>query len=263
MSTSDVALCNRALASIGGGPGRSTIGALTESNAAARNCNLIFASTRDELMQMAFWNFAGKTDYLSLYKSAPGTPSNPTGATTWTTDYPSPPWLYEYGYPSDCLQVRFLVPQVQTGYTGTPFMSNSLGMYPYVMGPAARFEVASDTNSQGARINVVLTNQYQAIARYTMRITDPNLFGNNFEQALVSALAAKLTQTLTGDKGLANQKFTEANYWVTQARASDGNEGLTVLNSEAEWITARDGQLGVYGDGGYWMSPYSSLYAVY
>lgn len=261
MSTSETAICNRALASIGG---RTTIASLTEASNAARQCNIIYSATRDEVLQMAFWNFAGKTDYLSLLKSAPGTPTNPTGATTWTTAYPSPPWLYEYGYPSDCLQVRFLVPQVQTGLTGTPFMSNQMGMYPYVMGPAARFEIASDENDTGAQINCILTNQYQAIARYTRRTTDPNLFGAQFVQALVMALAAKLALALTGDKGLANMMFGAANSAVTQARASDGNEGLTTVDSTPDWITARDGALGITGGpGGYWISPYSSLYSIY
>ncbi len=254
MSTSETAICNRALASIGT---RSTIASLTERSNEAEQCNLIYAATRDEVLQMAFWNFAAKTDYLALYKSAPGTPSNPTGSVAWSTAYPS-------AYPSDCIQVRYMVPQIQTGLIGTPFMTNQVGMYPYVQGPAARFEVASDTNSQGARINVVLTNQYPAIARYTMRITDPNLFGAQFAQALVAALAAKLVQALTGDKGLANQKFTEANYWIVQARASDGNEGLTSVDSVPDWIRVRDGDVGQFGGpGGYWISPYSSLYSVY
>ncbi len=261
MSTSDTAICNRALASIGT---RSSIASLTEQSNEAEQCNLIYTATRDEVLQMAFWNFAAKTDYLALLKSAPGTPSNPTGSIAWSTAFPSPPWLYEYGYPSDCIQVRFLVPQIQTGLIGTPFMTNQVGMYPYVAGPAARFEVASDTNSQGSRINCILTNQYQAIARYTMRIEDPNLFGAQFTQALVAALAAKLSQALTGDKGLANQKFAEANGWIVQARASDGNEGLTQINTVPDWISVRDGDFSTYGGpGGYWISPYSSLYSVY
>jgi len=261
MSTSETAICNRALASIGS---RSSIASLAEQSNEAEQCNLIYEATRDEVIQMADWNFARKVAYLSLLKSAPGTPSNPTGSIAWSTDFPPPPWLYEYGYPSDCIQVQWLVPQIQTGLIGTPFMSNQIGMYPYVSGPAARFEVASDTNSQGSRINVVLTNQYQAIARYTMRITDPNLFGAQFVQALTAVLAAKLAQALTGDKGLANQKFQEANYWISEARASDGNEGLTVLNTVPDWITCRDGEVSQFGGpGGYWISPYSSLYSVY
>lgn len=260
MATSETAICNRALSSIGT---RSTIASLTENSNEAEQCNLIYAATRDELLQMAFWNFAGKTDYLSLLKSAPGTPSNPTGTTTWSTAYPSPPWLYEYGYPSDCLQVRYLVPQVQTGYAGVPFMSNQVTMYPYVQGPAARFEIASDTNSQGSRINCVLTNQYQAISRYTMRITDPQLFGPGFVQALVAALAAKLAQPLVGDAKLANQKFQESNYWTVQARESDGNEGLTVIEQQASWILARDSLDQSVNGYGYWISPYSSLYSVF
>lgn len=255
MAVSEVSICNRALAKVGT---RSTIASLTEASNEAKACNLIFEPTRDEVENMAFWNFTTKTVTMGLLKSAPGTPTNPTGSTQWTSAYPAPPWLYEYAYPSDCIQFRKIVPQVSTGVIGVPIFSNAVTMYPYVQGPAVRWEAATDTDDSGSQINVILTNQYQAIGVYTMRIINPALFSNNFVEALVCALAAKLTIALTGDKGLANINFQLANQYIIQARASDGNEGLTVIDYQADWINFREG-VGLTMPG-LWVAPYSALY---
>src|SRR3954468_25037564 len=136
---SEVTICNRALQSIGT---RTTIASLSELSVEARNCALIYDDTRDEVLQMAYWNFAQKTVYLALLKSAPGTPSNSAStATQWTTDYPSPPWLYEYAYPEDCIQLSRIVQQIQNYYVGTPYTSGGTNTYPYVVGPGSPFKV--------------------------------------------------------------------------------------------------------------------------
>lgn len=253
--TTSTGICNKALLSIGA---RSTIASLTEESNEAEKCRLLYNDTRDEVLQKAFWNFAKKTAVLGELKSAPGTPSNPTGATEWSDDFPAPPWLYEYGYPSDCLQMRYIIPQVQTGVVGVPLTSNGGGAYPYVLGPAARFEIASDIVDSVQR-TVVLTNQYQAIGCYTLRVTNENLFSSSFVDAFAAVLGARLAMALTGDKELAKLQFSLANQYVIEARASDGNEGLTIIDPTAEWILARD-SAGIQGADGYWVAPYSSLY---
>lgn len=260
MATSDIIICNQALSRIGT---RTTIAALTEDSKEAKQCNLVYTQTRDEVISMAHWNFAKKTQSLSLLKSAPGTPTNPTGATAWTDAYPAPPWLYEYAYPSDCLMARYIVPQIDTGVIGTPLTSNLATYYPYVMAPwaAVRFEIATDTDDQGSQINVINTNMYQAIGCYTMRITNPNLFSGNFIQALICALAAKLAQPLTGDRALRNEMFELANRLIIQARAQDGNEGLTIIDYDASWIADRQ-SVNPWTGPGYFIAPYAPLYPV-
>src|SRR6266403_2990760 len=190
LMTSEVSIWNRALQAIGT---RTSIASLTEGSVEARNCNLIYADTRDEILQMAYWNFAQKTDYLALLKSAPGTPTNATSpASQWSNAFPAPPWLYEYAYPVDCIQMARVVQQLQSYYVGTPFTTSGSNTYPYVVGPGSPFKIATDLDANGEQQNVVLTNQYQAIGQYTMRITNPALFGAQYVEALVQALAAKL-----------------------------------------------------------------------
>lgn len=252
---SEVTICNRALQAMGT---RTTIASLTESSVEARNCSLIYADTRDEVLAMAHWNFAKKTGYLSLLKQAPGTPGGVASASQWSTAYPAPPWLYEYAVPSDAIGMRSVVQQPVNAYVGVPFTSNGQAAYPYFIGAGARFEVASD-EIQGAQQNVVLTNQYQAIGIYTVRVTNTGLFSPLFVEALVQALSAKLALALTGNVALAGTKFAQANAMIIAARAEDANEGLTVIDNVPDWLAIRD-DYGYNGaDVGY-VAPYGPLF---
>jgi len=259
--TSVIDIYNRALASIGT---RTTVASLTEKSTEAKQCNIIYEATRDELLSMAFWNFARKTDTAALIKSAPGTPTNTVPAnSTWSNIYPAPPWLFEYAYPSDCVHVRMVRPQPIQGYTGpVPIFSTDVFAPPSqgAQDVAIPFMCTVDEDSSGNDINVILTNQYKALVVYTKRVTNPDIFSPAFTQALVVAMAAKLAQQLTGDKALAQQKFGEANGWVVQARATDGNEGLTVIDNMPDWITIREDYTGsTYL--GYFIAPFGPMFS--
>jgi hypothetical protein len=256
--TSEVEICNRALSKIGT---RSTIASLTEDSQEAHQCNILYTPTRDETLGMAFWNFGRKTTNLGLVKSAPGTPTNPSPAGwngTWSDDFPAPPWLYEYTYPSDCIQMRYIGGQLTSAFVGdVPIFGSAVTAAPQWTNVPVMFIISTDLVS-GNQASVILTNQYQAIGTYTMRITNPDLFGAQFTEALVAALAGKLAIPLTGDKGLAAGLFQQANSYIISARASDGNEGLTIQDSPVSWIQARE--LGGYTLDGYYVAPYNPLF---
>lgn len=258
--SSDTQVANLALAKIGT---RSTIASLTEDSNEARAINLIYENTRDQVLGMAFWNFARKTANLSVLKTAPGAVgSTSTGGPTWSPDWPPPGWLYEYAYPSDCIQMRFITPQLTTGFPGDGvpvFGSAVLTGMPYWGSPAVRFEVATD-NINSIQQSVIITNQYQAIGVYTARITNPDLWGTQFIEALAAALAGRVAMQLTGDKQLVASMFTYANSVLLQARATDGNEGLTIQNSTPDWIQFRS--IGGIGEFGPWVAPYNPLFVV-
>lgn len=257
--TSETTICNFALSQVGT---RSTIASLTEDSNEARACNLWFDQTRDDMLQQAFWNFARKTATLSLLKQSPGTPGfvGPASA-TWSNVYPAPPWQYQYAYPSDCLQVRYLQPQLSTGWTGDVplFGASVVTSGPTWNVPAVPYITATDTDAGGNDYNCILTSQYQAIATYTRRIINPNLFSSQFISATQSLLAARITMQLTGDKSLANGLIQSTNDMILQARVSDGNEGLTVQDPATDWVQARaDGA----GPVAFWMiAPYPPLFA--
>jgi len=244
--TSPVDIANRALSAIGT---RSQIATLDEDSNEARNCKLLFDPLRDEVLRMAPWNCAFNYANLSLICSAPGTPENPTaGAQTWDKGIPPPPWSYEYAYPSDCLRCVFVVPQFTTGFTsGVPITTAVTGGAPaFWNGPPVRFKVVVDQigvsgkpAKDGVDQRVIVTNQEQAILAYIKRVTNPDVWDDQFQQALVAALASRLVISLTGDKGLAQLQLSEANRYITLARQGDGNEGLTVNDVTPDWIRVR------------------------
>lgn len=94
---------------------------------------------------------------------------------------------------------------------------------------------------------VILTNQEYAVLMYCRQITDPNTMDPLFQKAWIDILGAKLAMALTGDKGIANQRIQLANQTIAEARAVDGNEGLTINDVTPDWIRVRGA---IYSD--YW-----------
>lgn len=261
--TSVVSIVNMALAKMGS---RSTIADLSEDSPEANNANLFYPETRDEILGMAYWNFARKTQTLALYKAAPGTPENTTSATDslWSTAWPPPGWNYEYLYPTDCIACRYITPQWSGGTISPPLQSVAYAGVPPSFGQqAARFIVAADTSTAGSQIKVILTGAQVAILTYTQQVTDVTVYDSQFINALSAALAAKMVINGTGNLQLAQGLFSAANVAIEQARRIDGNEGTTVQDIPTDWITIRGGdRLGNYNQLPY-MMPYGPLYSVF
>ena len=244
--TSEVDIANRALSAIGT---RSQIASLDEGSNESIQCKLLLEPLRDEILRMAPWNCARNFTNLSLICAAPGTPENPTtGTPTWQKGIPPPPWSYEYAYPSDCLRPIYVVPQFTTGFSsGVPITTAVTGGAPaFWNGPPVRFQVAIDQIGSGGKPDpngqdqrVILTNQEQAILCYMRRVTNPDVWDDQFQQALVAALGARLAIALTGDKGLAQLGIQDANRYIMMARQTDGNEGLTINDVTPDWIRTR------------------------
>jgi len=244
--TSEVDIANRALSAIGT---RSQIASLDEGSNESIQVKLLLEPLRDEVLRLAPWNCAHNFVNLALICAAPGTPENPTpGTTQWQRGIPPPPWSFEYAYPSDCLRPLYIVPQFSTGFaSGVPITTAVTGGAPaFWNGPPVRFKVAIDQIGQdgrpadgGADTRVILTNQEQAILCYNRRVINPDVWDDQFQQALVAALGGRLAIALTGDKGLAQMKIQEANQFITLARQTDGNEGLTINDVTPDWIRTR------------------------
>lgn len=257
--TTATEIVNRALSATGT---RSTVANLGEKSNEAAQARLLYEPTRKALLRAAHWNFARRTAYLSLLKAAPGTPENTASATSWSPLYPAPPWLYSYAYPDDCLQLRFVQPQLQvgSGYSPGPGFYGSASLAsPSIGALGQRFQVATDTDQGGNRITVILSDASDAIAVYTCDVDNPGLWDGLFQEAMVDALAARLVMALTGDKTLFRLRAQAAMGSIEQARAADGNEGLTIQDHVPDWLRAR-GYAGDYttpaeGFYGGWITP--------
>jgi len=115
--------------------------------------------------------------------------------------------------------------------------------------------VSLDTDANGNTINVILTNQSQAMAVYTMNQPNPQFWDSLFEQAMVATLGAWLVPALSLNMPLMQAQISIAERLVMEARVRDGNEGVTSMDHVPDFIRARQGATGRYwnngGPGGY------------
>lgn len=211
--TSPIDICNRALSMIGA---RSTISALNENSAQAQMCNLHYDNTRTSVLRVHNWSFARRQATLGLIAAAKGTPENLAG----TGPIPLVPWLYEYAYPTDCLRVRSIY-QPDSAASAIPFI------------------ISSDRDAGGNDIKVILTNQSQAILIYTADIPNPDLWDNEFADAMVASLGADLAIPLTGDKTIAEMCIKVASSTVLQARTTDSTETPSNRENIPDWVAVR------------------------
>lgn len=103
-------------------------------------------------------------------------------------------------------------------------------------GTGARFNLTFGTKGDQ---RVILTNQQHAAMAYVKQITDPNVMDPLFIDAWTQILGAYLVNALTGDKALAKMLIDKANDAITEARKTDGNEGITVNDVLPDWIRGR------------------------
>lgn len=259
-SATPVSVANQALLQIGA---RATIAALNEGSVEANACSILYTPTYEMLARSAPWNCFRKQATLSLLAAAQGTPENPDGT---SLPLPPTPWLYSYAEPSDCLQVRFIVPSFpnQTVPGVSPLTTASITAGPCLPGDGAiPFAVAYSTDSNNNPVQVILCNQTQAQVVYTVNQPNPVIWDSMFQQGFVSSLAAFLVPALSLNLALMQSSIKVADSIIMQARIRDGDEGLTSVNRQADWMVARNSGGSLAYSGGYapWVSAnYASMF---
>lgn len=250
MSFTDVQICNLALSRIGA---RATIASLGEATNEARACNLAYQLALEGTLTRFDWSFAAATAELvengtahtAWVKSTAYTTANrrrptnvnnyayectvagtsgtteptwPTtagatvvdGTVTWTCRKPITEWEYSYALPTDCLKVRRIL--IGNEWTGAAYQ---------IIG------------------NKLLTDQPNAVIRYTARPVDSSLFPASFVEALAAKLGSRLAVSLGTDQ--ATRSGIDREWSLTQpgAEALDGNQSRRNDKPDADWITAR------------------------
>jgi hypothetical protein len=244
---------------------RSTITALNDGSPEANILNLYYGPVRDHALRAARWNFAKHTDTLTLFKALPGTPeatSTATG-TGWSRKYPAPPWLYSYVPPTNCVYARSIIPQPDISAFSPPLYPVASGNISLPRVIRVPFELAVDHydvagNALSIDQRVILTNAPSPLLEYTYDNVDESLWEPSFVMVMVKALAAYSAIALTSDKQISQMKLAEANSMILQARAGDGNEGLTVLDHIPDWLRIRG--VGDYPEFNFYY-PYGPLFS--
>jgi hypothetical protein len=192
----------------------------------------------DALHRAAHWNCTRRQIGLTLLKAAVGTPENPGGT---TLPIPPIPYQYEYAYPADCLKARYLIPNPPTvGSTSPPILGGGVMQNPIWNPPVGyKFAVAVDTDPAGNQIKVILTDLEFAQMVYTARIVNPDLWDPHFLAAGCATLGAWLVNPLARNAQVLKEQIEIASSIITQARISDGNEGVTTTDHDPDWMRVR------------------------
>lgn len=225
---SEVDICNLALAHLGD---TATVSSLypAEGSAQAEHCARFYPIARDSLLEMHSWNFSTVRASLALL------------------DITIPEWTYVYAAPNDALNVlAVLPPEANDDYSAR---LTATDIYGYTTNNNLPFNYAGtytpqpfamETQSDGTQI--ILTDQEQAVLRYTKLVTDTTQFSPLFVMALSWHLASMLAgPILKGDAGAAESKrcaSVMASY-LGQARASDSNQRQIKPNQIVGWMAGR------------------------
>lgn len=210
MATSEVDICNQALARVGI---TMEIDALTDATVEAQVCKRNYAQLRDNLLETVDWPFASRRSTLAALSST-------------RSD-----WAFVFGLPSDLIAPRELV-----------FMADQTYYYwvfdrPYVLPrPAPGFAIEA---SDDGLSKVLLCNLEVPELRYTARITDPKQFSPLFTEALVARLAAELAPPLQKGWALRQQYMGEYEAARSKAAAAILNQRQNDPEPDSEMIRVR------------------------
>lgn len=232
--TTAVALNNLALAHLGDDATVSSIDP-PEGSAQAEHCAQFYPIARNSLLEMHPWKFAMRRAALAVEELDPVSQ-----------------WAFAYALPSNLIQVfKVSGPNDLTdggGYApyGDRTASYASGTYYPVdnrglMIGSQDFEV--ETQADGRLI--LLTNQADAWARFTVTVTDPNLFAPLFVTALSYFLASMLAgPVLKGETGrtVSVAMLQQFRLFMGQAAVSDARQRQADSvreNHVAPWMANR------------------------
>lgn len=214
---SEVDICNLALAHLGD---NATVASLDppEGSAQAEHCARFYPIARDSLLEMHTWGFATKRVTLALLGSG------------W------PEWDYSYMQPSDALNIVAILPP-----DATDDYSQGLSNVPMAAG-GSYVPQAFSCEVDGSGNDVILTDQADAVLRYTCVVEDTTKFSPLFVMSLSWHLASMLAgPMLKGDAGAAEAKRCTAmmQAYLSQATESDAAQRRINPQHNVGWISGR------------------------
>jgi hypothetical protein len=177
----------------------------TEQSQEAAACRVFFDTVRDAVLEDFAWPFASQIRALGLIESDP------------TTE-----WAYSYAYPSDCLRFGRILSGIRT--------DTRQSVIPY-----RRAKIGDN--------EVILTDQDDAVAEFTIKITDTGLFSSAFTLAMSYRLAYYVAPSITGGDPFNIQERVGQLYIfeLEKAQVNALNEVQQDEVPESEFTRAREG----------------------
>lgn len=220
--SSEVEICNLALSRLGDS---ATIASINppEGSAQAEHCQRWYPVARDAVLELHDWGFA--TVRIALAEVA----------SNWAQ------WQHTYAYPADCLKVLEILDS-----TATDDFSMAMPVNCYDNGSSSRGAIYTPqpftTESDAVGNKIILTNQANALARYTRYITDTTKFSPLFRDTLSWYLASYLAgPVLKGETGIAvGQKCLQmAMGLLPQAKIASAQQQRQVPSHSVPWLAGR------------------------
>jgi hypothetical protein len=222
--SSEVDICNLALAHLGD---TATIASINppEGSAQAEHCSRFYPIARDSLLEMHPWGFATKRVTLALL--------------TITLSE----WNYVYQLPNGVINlIAVLPPGNSDDYSVKATYPSQYGYNPEII-PAAGYYVPQPYQYETIDdVQVIMTDQKDAVLRYTAIVTDTTRFSPLFVTTLSWYLASMLAgPVIKGDAGAAEGKRCLQMFQahLVEATASDAVQRNIKPNQIVSWISGR------------------------
>ncbi len=202
---SDVDICNLALSFLGDDASISSISP-PESSIQSLYCSRFYPIARNSLLELHNWSFASKREVLSQVENN------------------NMQWSYAYALPADMMKAISVLPQ--------NFGIEYTDLVPYII------EQNDET------IDILFTNQTDALLRYQSYVNDPNKFSALFQISLAWHLASMLAGVIIkGDEGQAQSKRCAQMMTLFMYQAANQDSAQRNINVRAthlpSWISGR------------------------
>ncbi len=215
---SEVEICNLALSNIRAG----SINSLNEGSIQAQQCKLKYSILRDRCLREIPWQFNHMIRALA-----------PVVTEVFN-------WGYAYSYPIDCLKIHRLMGKYeQVGMGQSDIISRALDSRVVPNSDLRKqipYEVFNFDNTK-----VIGSNQPDLRIDFAGKVTDPNLFSDDFIMALSHLIASELAVPIVGaemGRALRNDSVQLYKQYLASAIASDMNDQY-FTPSESEFVNVR------------------------
>ena len=216
---SEVEVCNLALSNIRAG----SINSFNEGSVQAQNCKLKYPILRNRCLREIPWQFNHKLRALAPV----------------TTDIFN--WAYAYSYPVDCLKINRLVASFEGIPTGSSQVASRLLDSTVMNLKDVRRQIPYEVfNFDDSK--VIGSDQPELRIDFAAKVTDPNLFSDDFIMALSHLLASEVAIPIVGaELGRALRKDSLQLYqkYLNSAIANDMNDQY-LLPGESDFVTIRN-----------------------
>lgn len=215
---SEVEVCNLALSNIRA----ASINSLNENSLQAQLCRLKYPILRDRCLREIPWQFNRTIRALASH----------------TTEIFN--WAYSYQYPVDCLKIHRLVPEwEELPAASANISSRFLDSRVRPLKDNRRqvpYEVFNFDNNK-----LIGSDQPNLRADFAVKITDPNLFSDDFVLALSHLLSSELAIPIVGaelGRALRSDSLQLYRQYLASAMAADENDQY-LQPKESDYVTVR------------------------